>query len=398
MTLRFAILVMTACGVVSDAILIAFYPQFFAMRYGETDAVHVGAYVAAISVAVMVTLPLWARVARHVETMHLVVFTQGIAGLLGLASLGAETVAAFWAVTLLMFMTKSSYLLMFPYLMRVEPPDTHAATVGLLAVVVHLGGIFGAMAGGSLLQHLGPDACLLATAAGDFVQMAVCIHLIRVGKVVGVLGADSPASAAHVRSRTLPRVLRLCALMLVFDFSAYLVRPFFSVYWEAATGIDSQTLTGLVFAIPGMMALLVLSLDRHARRGATSTALHLMLGTAGLMLQAAPWPPAMLIGRCLFGIALFRVSVRLDVTLFRVSTPHAYARDFSIANGFQNLGVLLSSFFAGVLVDRFGTTTPFLIAAAGLLLTAVLNQRLFRIDRFHTPRHRPPICRTEHVT
>ncbi|WP_354681591.1 MFS transporter [Cupriavidus plantarum] len=387
MTLRLAIIVMTACGVISDAILIAFYPQFFDMRYGVTDTVHIGAYVAAISVAVMITLPMWARVAYHVETLHLVVVTQGIAGLLGLASLGADTIAAFWAVTMLMFMTKSSYLLMFPYLMRVERLTSHGATVGLLAVVVHLGGIFGAMAGGVLLQHFGTDACLTASAAGDFAQMALCVQLIRTGRIVPVLGMeDVPAPPPPALHRTLPRVLRLGALMLVFDFSAYLVRPFFSVYWQAATGVDSQMLTGLVFAIPGLMALLALSIDRRAGGDAGSTGRHLSVGAAGLLLQASPWPTAMLIGRCLFGWALFRISVRLDVTLFRVSTPQAYARDFSIANGCQNLGVLLSSFCAGVIVDRFGMAMPFLIAAAGLLLTLLMSRLIFRIDRFRVAR------------
>jgi hypothetical protein len=64
--LRTTIAVMSAFAVVSDAVLIAFYPQFFERRYGVTSAFHVGAYIAAISIAVMCTLPLWARVARRV--------------------------------------------------------------------------------------------------------------------------------------------------------------------------------------------------------------------------------------------------------------------------------------------------------------------------------------------
>ncbi|CAG9174134.1 MFS transporter [Cupriavidus pampae] len=392
MSLRLAIVIMSACGVISDAILIAFYPQFFAMRYGVTSTVHVGAYIATISIAVMVTLPLWARVARHVETMHLVFVTQGLAGLLGMASVMTETVAAFWAVTMLMFMTKSSYLLMFPYLMRVERAETHSATVGLLAVVVHLAGIFGAMAGGLLLQRFGADACLFAMAAGDFAQMALCLHVIRAGKVVGVLG--STASSSRHRHGTLPRVLRLSVLMLLFDFSAYLIRPFFSVYWETTTGIADRTLTGLVFAIPGLMALLALWLDRQKRTGLSGTLINLILGGVGLVLQAAPWATAILIGRCLYGWALFRVSVKLEVTLFRISTPQAYARDFSIANGFQNLGVLLSSFCAGYVVEQLGMTSPFLLAAAGLLLTAVASHLIFPTRRRLSP---APSCQTEHA-
>ena len=47
MTLRTAILAMTTLAVVSDTLLIPFYPQFFALRFGVTDAFHSGAFVIA---------------------------------------------------------------------------------------------------------------------------------------------------------------------------------------------------------------------------------------------------------------------------------------------------------------------------------------------------------------
>ena len=58
MNLRNTIIAMTTFAVVSDAILMPFYPQFFAARYGVTSPVHAGAYVAFISIVVMFTLPL----------------------------------------------------------------------------------------------------------------------------------------------------------------------------------------------------------------------------------------------------------------------------------------------------------------------------------------------------
>ena len=81
MNLRTTILIMSGFGVISDSILIAFYPQFFETRYGVTSPVHVGAYIAALSIAVMCMLPVWARVARRIETMHLLLYTQGAAAL-----------------------------------------------------------------------------------------------------------------------------------------------------------------------------------------------------------------------------------------------------------------------------------------------------------------------------
>lgn len=392
MTLRTTILIMSAFGVISDSILIAFYPQFFELRYGLTSPVHVGAYIAAISIAVMCMLPVWARVARRVETMHLLAWTQLAATSFCLLAIWAPTVEAYWLLTMLMFMTKASYLLMFPYLMRLEPAERHSVTIGLLSVVVHIGAIFGAAVGGLALQELGPRFCVALMAAGDLAQFGLCTYLIRSGRVVRVLAEDAAERAAPAPRRTpeaLSALLKLSLLMFLFDFSAYLVRPFFTLYWEARTGIVEPLLTGVVFAIPGIVALLALAL-RHRMasqpRWVDHTLLNLVVGAVGLALQASESLWLIVVGRCLYGWALYQVIVKLEVTLFKVSTPPMYARDFGVTNFFQNLGVLLSSFSAGYLVDWVGVPTSFAIAAAGMLLTAAIDRGWFGVDR----RHRAP--------
>lgn len=383
--LRSTLIAMSACAVVSDAILIAFYPHFFERRYGVTSALHVGAYIAAISIAVMCTLPLWARVARRVETMQLLLVTQGAAGLLCALSWFADSVAGFWVLSLAMFMCKSSYLLMYPYLMRLEPAESHGHTIGLLSVVVYLGGIFGAVAGGAALQHLGPAACIGLMAAGDFAQMVMCAWLLRTGRVVRVAADDAVAALPPRPAAVRRRILQLCVLVMLFDFGAYLIRPFFSVHWERLSGSNDQLVSGLVFAIPAAMGLAALIANQRARRAGAR--LHdkvlpnLMLGAAGLLLQGAPHEAALLAGRLLYGWALFQLIVKFEVMLFRFSTPAAYARDFSVFNFFQNLGVVLSSFAAGALVERHGAGITFVLGAAGFVLTALLDRLFCRLDR-----------------
>ncbi len=171
-------------------------------------------------------------------------------------------------------------------------------------------------------------------------------------------------------------MLRLSLLMLTFDLGAYLVRPFFSSYWQTVAASQNEAATGLAFAIPGFVAVAALWIDsRTARRRSRApdpTVANLMLGAAGLVLHGSGDPLWIVVGRCLYGWALFKVTVRLDVALFAVSTRDAYAADYSIANFFQNLGVLLASFAAGALVDEYGLGAPFHAAAAGFLLTAWL--------------------------
>ncbi|MFM0715502.1 MFS transporter [Paraburkholderia strydomiana] len=381
MKLRNMIILMTTFAVVSDAILIPFYPQFFAARYGVTSPVHAGAYVAFISIVVMLTLPIWARIAKRLDAMHLLVYTQCAAGVLSMASYWASTLPLFWVLSLAMFMCKSSYLLMYPYMMRLEPKESHAHTIGLLSVVVHFGAIAGAVAGGFVMQVWNAHTCIFAMAAGDFAQMAICMWLIRSHAIARRcrFADEATAQAGDARPKLSTRlpILRLALLMLAFDFCVYLIRPFMSSYWQNTSGSPSELLSGLVFAIPGMVALVALYINKHTagqgRRLPDQMIPNLLLCTVGMLLQGVEAPLWIIVGRVLFGWAFFQIVVKLDVTMFALSTPASYATDFSVINFFQNLGVLLASFAAGAIVDEISLRAPFFIASAGLLLCALMS-------------------------
>jgi DHA1 family multidrug resistance protein-like MFS transporter len=381
MKLRNMIILMTACAVISDAILIPFYPQFFAARYGVTSPMHAGAYVAFISIVVMLTLPVWARVAKRLDAMHLLVYTQCAAGVLSVASYWAPSVPLFWVLSLAMFMCKSSYLLMYPYMMRLEAKESHAHTIGVLSVVVHFGAIAGAVAGGFVMQLWDAHACIFAMAAGDFAQMAICMWLIRSHAIARRCRfadeANARAQAMRPRLRDRLPILRLALLMLAFDFCVYLIRPFMSSYWQNVSGLPSELVSGLVFAIPGMVALAALRINKRiaaqGRRLPDHMIPNLLLCGVGMLLQGIEAPLWIIVGRVLFGWAFFQIIVKLDVTMFALSTPASYAADFSVINFFQNLGVLLASFAAGAIVDEAGLRAPLFIASVGLLLSALLS-------------------------
>ncbi len=409
MTIRLAIIIMSALGMMSDTVLIGFYPQFFDMRYGNTDQVHTGMYVAAISIAVMCTLPIWVRVAKRFEPMSLIGFTQCIAGLLCLSAIWAETLTQYWVLTMLMFMFKSSYLLMFPYLMRIVNSEEHSRTIALLSVVVHISGILAAASGGYILQHLGASAALVLMAAGDFGQMAITLWLNRTGKIIKVnkqedinaqdikdtaaIVADDATAPAPVATRRgfshlTKGILTLSLIMFVFDFSAYLIRPFFSEYWIYATAQKDQTLAGLIFAIPGLAAVVALIVKHRLSATATqrneNLSWNLLLSLVGLYLQSIPSDIAIVIGRCMYGWGLFQIAVKLEVSLFSISRKEDYAHHFSITNFFQNLGVLISSWCAGYIVSLISHQAVFLIAAAGIALTWLANKLTLDLDHIKT--------------
>jgi hypothetical protein len=59
MTLRRALIGMTLLAVLGDSLLMPFYPQYFAERFGELRSEQVGLYLAAVCLVAMLALPLW---------------------------------------------------------------------------------------------------------------------------------------------------------------------------------------------------------------------------------------------------------------------------------------------------------------------------------------------------
>ncbi|MDO9406291.1 MAG: MFS transporter [Polaromonas sp.] len=379
MNLRTSLILMTALAVVTDNLIIPFYPQYFAERFGQPPAWHVGAYLAAVSLVVMSVFPLWARLAKRVHPVRILVSAQFMAGTLTAACFFIDNQPLFWAVSLAMVVFKGSYLLMYPYVMSLEAPHDHPRTIGTLSVVVHFGAILGAALGGLLLQGMSLGAVFLVMAAADFIQMAICMRLV--GRKLPAPGeaakTDTPtADQPPVQhARNLPAIHRLCVVMFLFYCFGYVTRPFFAVYWQGVAQWNSEMVAGFVYSVPGAVAMVALWWSRRAsqqsdhRQGILA---GLLLCAAATAIQGLDHQWVILLGRLLFGWSLYQVTVGLDALMFRMSTPEHYAVDFSKINIFQAAGNMLSAYGAGILIVWNGHAVPFWAGAAGLLLTAVV--------------------------
>jgi predicted MFS family arabinose efflux permease len=103
----------------------------------------------------------------------------------------------------------------------------------------------------------------------------------------------------------------------------------------------------------------------------------LIVAMVGAAMQAIPHPVAIVLGRIIFGWALFQGTVRLEVLVFELSSRQHYAMDFSRIHIFQNVGVLLASFAVGSVVSAFGLQMPFMTAIAGFAFTLLAFVALF---------------------
>ncbi|MDP2539948.1 MFS transporter [Tenacibaculum discolor] len=379
MKLKTFLIVMTLVAVVSDYLLHPFYPQFFELRFGITNPKNVGYYFAAICFMVMIAFPFWAYVSKKVSELNILVYTQAIAGVLALYCYYTTSYINFWIISLVMVLFKGSYLLVYPYILKIITKEEHPSTIGLLSVVVHLGGILGAVLGGITVDYINPSSIFLIMAAGDFIQMAMSGYLLKSKKyATDLIISEEPAVTDK---KLIPKgfILKLGLITLILYFSDFLIRPFFSTYWESFSMYKSKLVSGTMYAIPGFVALVALWINNKRKsEGHEGIINALCIGLIGLVLQGIPNEASVVLGRIIYGWAIFQGVVKFDILLFELSTPESYSVDYSKIHFFQNLGVLLASLNVGIIIEGFGLRIPFVIALGGFVLTLVLYFMVFK--------------------
>lgn len=385
MKVRNFLIIMTLVAVVSDYLLHPFYPHFFRAQFGITDPKVVGFYFSTVCATVMVAFPLWAWISKGRAELSILVYTQLIAGALAASCFFITSYVHFWIVSLSIIVFKGSYLLVYPFILRITKREEHTNIIGLLAVIIHCGSVLGAVFGGMLIDWFSPAWIFLGMAAGDWIQAGMSFYLLQTE------GEVPPAATKEkIRTSIWPEgmVLKLGIITMILYFSDFIIRPFFVRYWESLTSADSKLLSGLVYAIPAVVAMIGLYVNkqragqRNVYQGIISA---LLFGLAGLLLQGYPWPGAVLIGRCIYGWSFFQAAVRFDALLFHVSDPVAYAIEYSKIHFFQNMGVLIASTMAGVLVDQFSLRMPFMVAFSGFAVVTAMYYYVIRTQANSKP-------------
>ena len=366
------LVLMTLIAVVSDYMLHPFYPKFFASRFGVTTPEWTGYYFSAMCFMVMISFPFWAFLSKKITELKILIFTQSIAGVLAICCYFTDSFITFWILSLTMILFKASYLLVYPLILKIISKEQHGRTIGLLSVVVHLGGILGAVIGGFTVDLINVGYAYLIMALGDFMQMGLSFYLKKRNKDVITVLDNMPQKKTESFFGQKGFILKIGLVTLILYFSDFLIRPFFVSYWEQVTLNGSALLSGLIYAIPGCTALLILVFD-HFKNSTWSKIMPILfvlaIGFIGLILQGIENSTVIIMGRVLYGWAIFRAMVKFDVILFEQSSSSNYALAYSKVHFFQNLGVLLSSFGIGIWVDYLGLRIQFHIAAIGFIST-----------------------------
>ncbi len=388
MKLKVSLILLTVISVVCDTMLLPFYPQFFAREFAIDSPTHTGAFVAATCVTVMLCFMFWARLAKKYAELHLWLVTQVVAAGFGIGAYFATDITVFWVMCLMMLAFKASYLLIYPFVLRLEEKEAHLGIVGLFSVLMHFGGIGGALLGGYFFYDYSPRFAFLVSSAGDLLQVLICVYLIKTLKVPLL---QTPSVKTTPRAQIPRFIWAFGVASLAVYFSAFMARPFFASHFLAIAPDTNEILAGLAYSIVAIVALCMLAFNRFRSRISLpvmrqSHTLMVSLGLAAcaLWLQASDAVAVVLSGRLLLGVVMFQITVLLEVMLFAKSEPGHYAGDFAKVHVFQNIGIILAALGSGYAVNTLALNTPFYLAAAGFALTFIAALAYTVLTRTHS--------------
>ncbi len=353
----------------AESLLVPFYPQFFSERFAIDEASHTGYYFSACRLALLIGFPIWALISQKIKPLKLLALCQAVAGGLSLLCYWAPSLSWFWTLSIAMVLFKSSYLLMYPLLMEHGEKTHQARTIGSLSMLIHLAIVLSTLFSGFLFKHWNPQSAFLLIGVADFIQMAVSIWLI--GKIQQRTTNEHKAETTQENQTRLGSFLGVAFL---FFLGSTLIRPYFTSFMETQYMLDTVELA-LLFGIPNLMALLSFPLFHRLFsqiKGVQLIFPSLVLACVGLLLQALPQFAWVIVGRIVFGGALFFAQVGIDLQLFQGSSPSSYTKRYSQLHIFQNLGLLLAPFIGGLIVEHFGYASAFQLGALVLMLAIPL--------------------------
>lgn len=355
--------------VVTETLLSPFYPQFFLTVFGIHDLDYTGWYIFLCRLTVLICAPLWGLAARHADVKHLLMLGQAGSAGLTLLLANASTASEFLGLSILLVAVKSSYLLLYPLLVQVAGQDQSPTLAARYQGVFHAAVIVSTLLGIWMMLMPSPIRLFYVVALADLFQCALCAYALRGVPTRAPGRQDAPARA--LRSQV--GMIAVFGLVLVtFHLANNVVRPYFTAYLMATPmPALSLTMSGLVFLIPSLMALIAMPFIRPLCTPDRLPGVYLgglALLAAGLSMQVwADHVVLLVLGRILYGLCLAVTHAALDVRLFMGSRPDQLHSNYTWAASAQSLALLTAPLLASALVDRSGMTAP-LVAAAGLCL------------------------------
>lgn len=369
---------MALMAVLADSMLIPFYPQFFEQVYQEHSLLLTGIFIAICRLAMIISFPFWSWLTKHVDPLKILSFTQGGAGIICIICSFTTTLNYFFVCTIVIELLKSSYLLIYPYLVKTSGKEKRVAAISGISIILNMGIVLSTLTGGYFMEYLEPRHTLILVGCMDILQMLLSRYILSRNLHKNV----TEKTEEEDKEESLPfsgmkKLVLICMITLLFYFSMVIIRPYYTLFLTDLYGSSmSMTSAALIFIIPNIVALCIAPFTIRIVSGYQLPAL--LLASCGLMIigigmQIFAGIPSMLIGgRIIYGAGIFICEVIMDMMVFNLSTDKTIFKYYSYINVVQSVSVLSAPLIAGSLISSFGQYPLFISALAATVGMSLL--------------------------
>lgn len=386
---------MALMAVLADSMLIPFYPQFFEQVYQEHSLLLTGIFIAVCRLAMILSFPFWSWLTKHVDPLKILSFTQAGAGIVCILCSFASTLNYFFLCTVVIELLKSSYLLIYPYLVKTSGKEKRIVAISGISVILNLGIVLSTLTGSYFMEYLEPQHALILVGCMDILQMLLSRYILVKNLHTHVTEnekEDKEDPETIVPFSGMKKLILICLITLLFYFSMVIIRPYYILFltdqYDRSISITSAA---LIFIIPNLVALCIAPFTVRIISGYQLPAL--LLASCGLMIsgigmQIVPGIQSILIGgRIIYGAGIFICEVIMDMMVFNLSTDKTIFKYYSYINVVQSISVLTAPLIAGSLISQFGQYPLFIFALAAtagmsILVLPLLLQRKKEIIPF----------------
>ncbi|WP_162144214.1 MFS transporter [Sporocytophaga myxococcoides] len=374
------ILLIAFLAALAESLPAPFYPRIFKDTFGIIDPAYTGAYLCILRLTFILSYPLWAWVSKKTDIFRLLCLTQLTAGMTSIYCGLTKDLTEFYACSILMVLFKSSYLLMYPYL--ISKSENKTSTVAKLGILVQLSMIVSAIASAFIIDKISIQYLFIIIGLFDFIQMAISLRLIGIKKSFQLQSHSESMAFDQIK------LLWICMITFLFYLSSTLIRPFYTEFIiDRYAPVANYAWSAVLFIIPSLSALFLLPLAGRSTiiKNTTFICGVILIISIVLLLQAyVNSLISEIIFRSLYGISIFLIFVHLDISFFETTSGKDSAKAYSLMHITQNIAYMTAPLLAGFLVGRDGYTAPFEMASiCAMLSLPVVLMLHFKYSKKH---------------
>ncbi len=348
---------------------------FYAESFGAS-ALAIGLLGTSFSLMQFLFSPIWGRWSDQIGRKPIILI-----GLLG-SCLSYVTMAVAGSLTLLFVarivggIAGANIPTAQAYIADVTTPENRARGMGLMGAAFGLGFIFGPAIGG-LLSRFSPETPMWFAAALCFANFVAAWFLLPESRVVNALTRSLGRMEAFRHARTQPTLLLILALYFIVTMAFSAFEATFALFTEARFGFTAASI-GFLFAFIGAIIALIqgVFIGRVVKRVGERRVIPVaILGIAiSIGMLTVVWSvPTLLAALGLLAMGMGFNNPSLSSMVSKLSHEDDQGGNLGLASSLASLGRVVGPAWGGYLYDAYGMTTPYLSAAAVMLVAFVVS-------------------------